>query len=511
MHTPIETIRIVLGYLFKHFSIRQIAKMVAVSRETISKIKTLMFISELKYEELMELCNSKLEEKLQIKRSSQRPKKIQPNVEFILKELENHKDLSLTILWEEFYKETEGKGVGYTRFCNIIRQAQKNSDISQKQVYFPGEAVQIDYSGDPVDIHLPNGEIIKANIFVGVLPFSGLLFVYATPTQQTEDWLISCSKMFDKFKGVTEHIVCDNAKALITKNKNRIVKINPYFEEYLLFHNMAVLPARPRKPQDKGKGENGVKIAQKNILMRMRKEKFSSIEELNERLEYETDKYNRKKTQTFPNGRMVDFIDKEKIKLKPLPQVPFKVLRHYATVKVPLDYHITYLGNSYSIPHTYIKKNVDIKVVDNHIYIYHEKDLIAQHMIFSGTGKISTLDAHKTDNHRLKDHLSKESILSWAEEIGVNTLNYCNFIIKKDANLYNNLNYLYDLRDWTEQKGFIERLELALEVAHTLGLQNIARLKHLIENQSYIKSEDKLFKSHKNLRGPDYYKGIAKC
>ena len=64
MHTPIETIRIVLGYLFKHFSIRQIAKMVAVSRETISKIKTLMFISELKYEELMELCNSKLEEKL---------------------------------------------------------------------------------------------------------------------------------------------------------------------------------------------------------------------------------------------------------------------------------------------------------------------------------------------------------------------------------------------------------------------------------------------------------------
>jgi hypothetical protein len=198
------------------------------------------------------------------------------------------------------------------------------------------------------------------------------------------------------------------------------------------------------------------------------------------------------------------------LQLRPLPQVPFEVLRHYATVKVPLDYHISYLGNSYSIPHKYIKKNVDIKVVDNQIYIYHEKDFIAQHMIFSGTGKISTLDEHKTDNHRLKDHLSKESIISWAEAIGVNTLNYCNFIIKKDANLYNNLNYLYDLRAWTEQKGFIERLELALEVAHTLGFQNIARLKHLIENQSYIKSEEKLFKSHKNLRGPDYYKGVAK-
>lgn len=40
-----------------------------------------------------------------------------------------------------------------------------------KQEYYPGEIVQIDYSGDLVDIDLFNGDVINANIFVGALPF----------------------------------------------------------------------------------------------------------------------------------------------------------------------------------------------------------------------------------------------------------------------------------------------------------------------------------------------------
>ena len=57
--------------------------------------------------------------------------------------------------------------------------------------------------------------------------------------------------MFDKIDGIPQTIVCDNAKALITKHRNRIVEVNPYFQEFLEFHKINVLPARPRKPRDK--------------------------------------------------------------------------------------------------------------------------------------------------------------------------------------------------------------------------------------------------------------------
>ena len=75
MHTSIEKIRLVIGYLFNHLSNREISKTVAVSRETVAKIKDLMIVSELKYEEFTQLGNSALEAKLKINRSFQCTKK----------------------------------------------------------------------------------------------------------------------------------------------------------------------------------------------------------------------------------------------------------------------------------------------------------------------------------------------------------------------------------------------------------------------------------------------------
>ncbi|MGO1064075.1 IS21 family transposase [Acinetobacter lwoffii] len=511
MNTSIKKIRLVVAYLFNCQSNREIARIVVVSRETVAKIKTLLSESELTYDEFTTLSNSELEVKLGITRSIKHTKKPQPNAALLCKELETHKGLTMSVLWEEYLEQTNGNGVGYTRFCEIIRKEQKNNKISQIQIYYPGETAEIDYSGDLVDIDLSNGDLLKANIFVGVLPFSDWIFCYATKTQKTEDWIRGCIQMFNKMNGIPQTIVCDNAKALITKHKNRIVEINPYFQEFLEFHKINVLPARPRKPKDKAVGENAVNIVQKQILMRMRNEKFSSFEAFNERLEYMIDSYNHKKTKTFPEGRMVIFSSQEKDKLKPLPNIPFQSLSHYITTVVPTNYHIVYLKNSYSVPHQYIRKNVNIKVLDNNLHVYYEKNIIAKHLLLVGTGKISTLDEHKTDNHRIKDYLTKESLLSWSESTGVNTFNYCNFIINKDQNLYNNLNYLFDLRDWVNNMNFIDRLELALTYAFKLKIQNLARLKSIIETKSYLDIGKRIVKNHKNLRGANYYKEVEKC
>lgn len=511
MNTSIEKIRLVVSYLFNCQSNREIAKNVAVSRETVAKIKTLLSLSELTFDEFTELSNSELEEKLKIDRSIQRIKKPQPDAEKFCKELIVHKGLTKAVLWEEYRLQTEGNGVGYTRFCELIKQAQKQQDISKKQEYYSGEIIQIDYSGDIVDIDLINGDVIKANIFVGVLPFSDLIFTYATRTQKTEDWIRGCYHMFNKIDGIPKVIVCDNAKALISKHKNRIVEINPYFQEFLEFYKISVLPARPRKPRDKALCENAVNIVQKQILMRMRNEKFSSLDALNERLEYMTDCYNHKKTKTFPNSRMAIFIEQEKIALRPLPIIRYKILEQYIKTVVPLDYHVHYLNNFYSVPYQYIIETVELKISDNQICIFHDKKLIAKHILLVGVGKTSTKNEHQTEKHKIKDYLSKESILSWSKTIGVSTFNYCNFILQKDSNLYSNLNYLFDLRGWIMDKEFDNRVEEALSYAYKLKIENLSRLKAIIESKSYLNIKNNDSRKHKNLRGADYYKKAEKC
>ncbi|WP_180027703.1 IS21 family transposase [Acinetobacter sp. YH16032] len=508
MNTSIEKIRLVISYIFSHKSNREIAKIVEISRETVSKIKSLLILTELTYEDFTKLNNSELEQKLKINRSIKRIKKSQPDCEAICSELATYKGLTKAILWEEYRLKTHGNGVGYTRFCELIKQAQKQKDIPMKQEYYPGEIVQIDYSGDLVDIDLFNGDVINANIFVGALPCSSLIFAYATESQKTEDWIRGCSQMFDKIDGIPQTIVCDNAKALITKHRNRIVEVNPYFQEFLEFHKINVLPARPRKPRDKAVSENAVNIVQKQILMRIRHEKFTSIKALNERLEYMVDCYNHKKTKTFPQGRMAIFLEHEKKLLRPLPLIKYKVLNEYSKTIVPSDYHVKYLNNSYSVPHQYIREKVELKILDNQLYIYQDKKLIAQHTLLQGEGKISTFYEHKTENHRTTDYLSKESILNWSQSIGTNTFNYCNMIICKNSNLYNNLNYLFDFRSWVNSKQFIDRLEQALCYAYKLKIENLARLKSIIESRSYLEFDQQdVVKEHKNLRGSSYYKG----
>lgn len=66
MNTSIEKIRLVISYIFSHKSNREIAKIVEISRETVSKIKTLLSRSELSFENFTQLSNSELEIKLRI-------------------------------------------------------------------------------------------------------------------------------------------------------------------------------------------------------------------------------------------------------------------------------------------------------------------------------------------------------------------------------------------------------------------------------------------------------------
>lgn len=246
-------------------------------------------------------------------------------------------------------------------------------------------------------------------------------------------------------------------------------------------------------------------------MMRLRNEKFLSLEALNERLEYMTDFYNRKITKTFQKGRKDAFEKHERKVLKPLPNILFPIVTHHELMVVPLNYHVKYLNNYYSVPHSYARKKVELRVEDSNLFIRDDKEVIAQHKVLLGTDKISTLTEHKAKNHLIRDHLTKDSILTWAENIGFNTLNYCNFIISKGPNLHNNLTYLFELRDWATDNRFIDRLELALEYAFKLKIQYLARLQSIIESNSYLNTENNTSKKHKNLRGSDYYKGAEKC
>ncbi|MBX3710252.1 MAG: transposase [Gammaproteobacteria bacterium] len=129
-----------------------------------------------------------------------------PDWQMIHQEL-RRKGMTLRLLWRE-YRDQYPDGVGYTQFCILYRRHVKTISLVMHQNHKAGEKTFVDYAGMTVPWIDPSiGEIHEAQIFVGCLSASQLMFVEATAMQQLPDWIKSHIRMFEYFGGVIEMVV----------------------------------------------------------------------------------------------------------------------------------------------------------------------------------------------------------------------------------------------------------------------------------------------------------------
>lgn len=98
--------------------------------------------------------------------------------------------------------------------------------------------------------------------------------------------------MFCFFDGVPRLIVPDNLKSGVSRASFYDPEINRSYGMMASHYGVGVLPARPRRPKDKSKVENGVRCAQSCILGRLRKQTFFSLAEANAAIGQALDRIN---------------------------------------------------------------------------------------------------------------------------------------------------------------------------------------------------------------------------
>ena len=206
--------------------------------------------------------------------------RVGPECAWIHREL-THPGVTLHLLWQEYAQGQPG-GYRYSQFCAIYRRWVRRLRPSMRQVHRAGEKTFIDYSGQrPVVVDRQTGEVRPVELFVAVLGASSFTYAEATPTQQLPDWVSAHTRMVEYFGGATGLWVPDQLKSAITRSCRYEPGINRTYEELAAHYGAVVVPARPRKPQDKAAVENGVLIAQRWILARLRHQTFFSLAALN--------------------------------------------------------------------------------------------------------------------------------------------------------------------------------------------------------------------------------------
>ena len=80
-------------------------------------------------------------------------------------------------------------------------------------------------------------------------------------------------------------------------------------QDFARHYGCSVLPARPRLPQDKAKVESAVQVVERWILMRLRHQRFASVDDVNEAIEPLLAQLNTKPFQKLPGSRASAFAE----------------------------------------------------------------------------------------------------------------------------------------------------------------------------------------------------------
>ncbi len=284
------------------------------------------------------------------------------------------------LLWLE-YKEQYPDGYHYSQYCYYLQEFLRHKEVVMHLEHTAGEVIMIDFAGRKLSyVDTATGELIPTQVFVAVLPHSGLVFCHAVHSQTTYDFISCINAMLKFFGGVTQTILCDNLKTAVTRPS----RYEPVFTDmcYQLSEHYGTTfsATRPYKPRDKAMVERSVNIVYNHIYAPLRNQVFTSCKALNLAITVELNKLNDKRYKGSVYSRRQLFEQTEMSLLKPLPSELFAPKKSVEAT-VQRNYHIQLSEDHryYSVPYTYAGKKVKVWYDNKTVEIYYDQQRIALH------------------------------------------------------------------------------------------------------------------------------------
>ncbi len=398
---------------------REISRSCQVSRSTVADYLRRAAAAKLTWTEASALAQTQLEERLfpteHIPSTVKRPP---PDCEYIYNELRTYRKFNLTLsqLWLE-YKEKHPDGYQYTQFCEHYWRWRKKLDYCMRQEHRGGEKLFIDYSDGLSIVDMVTGEFILTQLFVAVWGASNYTYAEATMSQTLPDWIGSHKRAFEYFGCVPRVLVPDNLKSGVSKACKYEPELNPTYSDMAEHYGCAVLPARPRKPRDKAKVENGVLIAQRWILAVLRHRTFYSLAELNTAIRECLERLNSRPMRRLKKSRRELFETLDRPNALPLAQRPYDYAEWYKA-KAQLNYHIEVDRHYYSVSYQLLHERLDIRLTATIVEAFHKGERVAAHVRSHVKGGYTTLPEHMPPSHRYYAEWNPARFIQWAGKTG---------------------------------------------------------------------------------------------
>lgn len=256
------------------------------------------------------------------------------------------------------------------------RQAKRAAELATVRFETaPGHQMQIDFGEKWVPI---GGVRTRVHFFVAVLGYSRRIFVRASLSQRQDDWREGLAGAFRTFGGVTQRILIDRAGALVVgeDRETGTARVHPAFAAFCKDWGVEVSACRPYRARTKGKTESGVGYVKRNAIAGLSFTSFAALEAHLAKWIVEADLRVHGTTHERPMAR---FERDEKRAMRPLPSPVIPVRTRRVSRRVANDCFVDVDTIRYSVPHTLVKRYVEVLVGDHDVTIFHGGTEVARH------------------------------------------------------------------------------------------------------------------------------------
>ena len=349
-----------------------------------------------------------------------RAEKVTPDMAQVHLEL-RRKGVTLQLLWEEYAREHDGRAYQYSWFCERYQEWRRKQRISMRQVHIAGQKMFVDFSGDGLVLTDPRtGERRRVELFVAALGASSMTYACVTVDQTLASWVEGMTRALEAFGGVTEIVVPDNPRALVSRVDRYEPSLNQTVVDWAAHYGTCVMPARPYKPKDKAKVEGAVLVAQRWVVAVLRNRTFHTLTDINEAIDELMERINQRVMKNHGSSRAQLFATLDAPALKPLPVNRFQFAT-WKKARVHPDYHVQVEKHFYSVPYIHRGQEVMVRIRLSTVEILLRGDCVATHTRSKRQFGHTTLDEHMPSAHKaMKLSSSVDELMARAERAGPN-------------------------------------------------------------------------------------------
>lgn len=492
---------------------QQIASALGISKGVVTKYVGLAVAARLDWATVESMDEGSLERRL-LALPVPSDTFVRPDYAQVHRELSG-KGVTLMLLWEEYCAQVGEqyspdnpiKAWRYSQFCENYRQFAKRLKRSMRQVHRAGEKLFIDYAGPTLPLYEGEQEVGRANLFVAALGVSGYCYCLATPAQTTVDWLSATAKALDFYGGVPQLIVPDNPRALVTVADRYEPKLTQTVQDFARHYGCSVLPARAYHPQDKPKVEMSVLLVERWILARLRKQRFASVQQVNEAIAPLLSWLNQRAFQKLPGSRASVFAQFDAPALNALPRQAWQ-WAVFKTVRAHIDSHVEFEGHRYSVPNALVGVQLELRVTAQAVEVLHRGERVASHMRCAHKGGYTTVVEHLPARHQHHAQWSPERLMDWGQRIGVACAATVEKLLKRQSHPEHAYRACLGLLSLSKRYGQ-DRLEAACTLALSLGTSKYTHIRDILVNRRDLlqasTAPEWTAPAHAHVRGANYY------